>query len=486
MQLMFRILNYENIIILIVGAIIGYVTNYLAIKMIFKPHKAKYFLGIKVPFTPGVIAKERKRIAKNIGETIENKVLTKEDINEFLEKIEIDKKVDELITNYLNDNKKLTLKIFLEDKFNKNISIDLKKFVFSKLEQLILQNQFKDSLNIISESIFEYISKEHTISEIKIKSEFIFNELLNNFNKYINTEEFSQLLEDKLDNAIVNLKNNNETLDEAFTGINLETKLHIKANLNYYTEAISDYLVTSKSEKFHEELKKVIDKILKSSVNPMFLGFINLDAMYDSGIEKLIDYLKNEENRAEILFYIDGVLNKIFEQKISSVTNVLPKETIKLRLTKEIIKAINNIDVGILTLEKFNIDESYIKNLLDENKLEIKQYIYNILKNIIEDNLVEISEVIKNTLLNIELQSIISDTNFKISNIANFENYILNGASFIIDKIEISNIVENKLNDIDIDEIEKMILSVARKELQYITMLGGVLGFIIAGITIFV
>lgn len=42
----------------LVGAIIGLITNGIAIKMIFRPLYAKYLWGWKLPFTPGLIPKE--------------------------------------------------------------------------------------------------------------------------------------------------------------------------------------------------------------------------------------------------------------------------------------------------------------------------------------------------------------------------------------------------------------------------------------------
>ena len=50
-----------------VGAVIGYITNDIAIRMLFRPHQAKYILGVHVPFTPGIIPKEKARIAGAIG-----------------------------------------------------------------------------------------------------------------------------------------------------------------------------------------------------------------------------------------------------------------------------------------------------------------------------------------------------------------------------------------------------------------------------------
>ncbi len=67
-----------------VGAIIGWITNILAIKMLFRPLKP-----IKIPFInmelQGLIPKRRLEIAKNISQTIENELIsTTEILHEFL------------------------------------------------------------------------------------------------------------------------------------------------------------------------------------------------------------------------------------------------------------------------------------------------------------------------------------------------------------------------------------------------------------------
>jgi len=71
-----NILNY--ILPPLLGGIIALSTNWLAIKMLFRPHKAKYIFGLKIPFTPGLIPKERERLAKKIAEAISTRLLTPE------------------------------------------------------------------------------------------------------------------------------------------------------------------------------------------------------------------------------------------------------------------------------------------------------------------------------------------------------------------------------------------------------------------------
>lgn len=60
------------------GGIIGYFTNWLAIKMMFRPHQPKHLFGMKLPFTPGLIPKERGRIAEAVGSSISENLMNKE------------------------------------------------------------------------------------------------------------------------------------------------------------------------------------------------------------------------------------------------------------------------------------------------------------------------------------------------------------------------------------------------------------------------
>ena len=68
----------------LVGSIIGYITNDLAIRMLFRPHTAMYVFGMHVPFTPGIIPKEKGRIAKAIGEVISENLMNQEVLEQYL------------------------------------------------------------------------------------------------------------------------------------------------------------------------------------------------------------------------------------------------------------------------------------------------------------------------------------------------------------------------------------------------------------------
>jgi uncharacterized membrane protein YheB (UPF0754 family) len=74
----------EFIIMPAIGAVIGAVTNELAIKMLFRPYKPVYIFGLKLPMTPGVIPSQRTIIAGNIAETFEKHLLSGKEIHDML------------------------------------------------------------------------------------------------------------------------------------------------------------------------------------------------------------------------------------------------------------------------------------------------------------------------------------------------------------------------------------------------------------------
>ena len=69
----------------VVGAVIGYITNDIAIRMLFRPHQAKYFMGIHIPFTPGIIPKEKSRIAAAIGKAVSENLMNREVLEKSVE-----------------------------------------------------------------------------------------------------------------------------------------------------------------------------------------------------------------------------------------------------------------------------------------------------------------------------------------------------------------------------------------------------------------
>jgi len=84
-------LDWSNLLLYIappvLGAIIGYFTNDLAIKMLFRPYRAIYFAGRRLPFTPGLIPRNQERLAKRVSDTIMGSLLTPEELQNLTRRL---------------------------------------------------------------------------------------------------------------------------------------------------------------------------------------------------------------------------------------------------------------------------------------------------------------------------------------------------------------------------------------------------------------
>lgn len=61
----------------LIGAAIGWITNWLAVKLIFRPHRPVNLLGYKIQ---GVIPKRRAELARSVGQVVERELISAEDI----------------------------------------------------------------------------------------------------------------------------------------------------------------------------------------------------------------------------------------------------------------------------------------------------------------------------------------------------------------------------------------------------------------------
>ncbi len=188
-----------------VGAFIGYVTNYVAIKLLFRPYKPVKIGNITI-FPQGVIPREKKVLAKKVAEVVKNYILSEEEIKRIItdpkvkEEIEsfLNKKIDELadkdITEFIS-KEELTSKFakiivrVVEEKFsmfaslvNENMikSIMLSLEVPVKISDLIESEIVKD---ILKKEIFEFLEKEVPKIFLKANIEKIVEEKVASFDE---------------------------------------------------------------------------------------------------------------------------------------------------------------------------------------------------------------------------------------------------------------------------------------------------------------
>lgn len=101
----------------LLGALIGYCTNYIAVKMLFRPLKPVKIGSWTVPFTPGIIPRGKAQLAKSVGEAVGKNLLTEDSFAESLLSPAIETHLKEKVRLFLYENRKneVTLRELLLD-----------------------------------------------------------------------------------------------------------------------------------------------------------------------------------------------------------------------------------------------------------------------------------------------------------------------------------------------------------------------------------
>ena len=147
------------------GGVIGYFTNDLAIKMLFRPYKAVYVWGKQLPFTPGLIPTNQERLAKKVSDTIMRSLLTPEELHKLAQILLHTERVQSAILWLLQ----LALEQVQEDKEQKTVKIlaDILKDLFGQSLPRLLRvlARKEDFLDTQINQIFDQILLDFQLTE---------------------------------------------------------------------------------------------------------------------------------------------------------------------------------------------------------------------------------------------------------------------------------------------------------------------------------
>lgn len=152
------------VMILISGAI-GWITNWVAIKMLFRPHKEINFGLFKIQ---GLIPKRRAEIGSGIANIIQNELISVKDVISNIDREEFSKRLNALIDEVLDKNLKKKVKekfpflqMFFTDKIAKDIGNTIKDIIMGNQEKIfeIFSNYAEENIDfevIISDKISNF------------------------------------------------------------------------------------------------------------------------------------------------------------------------------------------------------------------------------------------------------------------------------------------------------------------------------------------
>lgn len=461
-----------NIISPILGGIIGYFTNWLAIKMLFVPYEAKYIGKIRIPFTPGLIPKERRRISKKIATVVEDKILNNETIKENIFTENNKEKIYLLIEKNFNNlkQKKLTLEdIVKKVNANNNYQVILKieeKFL-NTMEKIIFNKKYQDILsNILTLKIYDFIKNIENNDKLKGSIEKLIMDII------INKD---------LKNKILNKK-----LDEIINESNISyIKVYLIENIPKICDTLA-YKIENDIE-FDNRFGTFIKNIINENVGTFTSLFLSIDKIYDSIKKNIIEYIKEKDNQNILIVKVFEFITKYQNKQIKEIYNQIPDSLKNIVNEKMSEKNIRKFIRENLFSQRFN--EKYIYSFKKKINIYIKTFIsgeashmlFKFIENITKSN----RDKIWNFNINFILDKIKLEK-FRKNVFDIIEKFIQKEGDNILLNISILDMVENKINSFEMEVIEDIIISVAKKELNSITFVGGILGFIIGFVPVLV
>ena len=155
----------QLLIMIFISATIGWITNWVAIKMLFRPHKEINFGLFKIQ---GLIPKRKAEIGSGIANIIQNELISVKDVISNIDREEFSKRLNSSIDRVLEKNLKGKVKekfpvmqMFFSDKMAKEVSDSIKSIIMGNQEKIfeIFSNYAEENIDfstIITDKISNF------------------------------------------------------------------------------------------------------------------------------------------------------------------------------------------------------------------------------------------------------------------------------------------------------------------------------------------
>ena len=169
------------LILTIVGALIGWITNIFAIKLLFRP-----LHPIKIPFTPfvliGLIPKRRAELAKTIGEVVAHELLSVEEL--------IDETVTDEDLREIKGYVKRKIKTVIDEKMSM-VPFPFKAMIQGPIDQMI-DEEVDQGLNEVIVNIKDIVQTRLNIEQLVEKN---INSFIENIRRAITVRSWSSSMQ---------------------------------------------------------------------------------------------------------------------------------------------------------------------------------------------------------------------------------------------------------------------------------------------------
>jgi uncharacterized membrane protein YheB (UPF0754 family) len=294
---------------MVIGGVIGGFTNFLAIKMLFRPYRAYYFGKWRVPFTPGLIPRRRDELAKQLGKMVVNHLLTPESLqkkfaqkefltdftklaqNEISRILDIEKTLEEVLDQFeLVDSKsmlKRQLDIFIESTYHRLSSTYLDQPI-----KTVIPSEFQEKIEmkipVVSGLIIEKGTEYFSSIEGNLRIQRMFDDFLKERGMLGNMLQMflgNSSLADKIQPELIKFLNSEGTNDLLNTLLHKEwTKLSERKVMEIEAWLEKEKIINVLKQYSHQVIN--LDHLFNKSVQTLVANY--KDVIVDDIVPKVV------------------------------------------------------------------------------------------------------------------------------------------------------------------------------------------------------
>ncbi|RPF50153.1 DUF445 domain-containing protein [Aquisalibacillus elongatus] len=350
------------IMMVLIGALIGGMTNYLAIKMLFRPYEPVYIGKWRLPFTPGLIPKRREELAAQLGKVVTDYLVTSDSLERKVVDPQFQQQMVSMINRQIDDvvDRKLTT-IELLQKINPNFELnqveqEVDQFISKKLHQLYEQYKNQSLEDILPHDVAQNI--ERNLPEL---SDYVLTQI----EGFLLSEEGKQKISDSASKFLQT---------QGFLGNMVSSYLGEDGLAEKITPAITMFLNSDETKHSVENLiRKEWEKLKGQNLDEIRMNLGN-PAIED----QVSDILLNE---LDITSVANNPIGELMSDYISNIKRTWVPNLVKqllLQLSKQMPVLLKQLDLyDLVKKEVESFDVSRIERLvLEITKREMNMITY--------------------------------------------------------------------------------------------------------------
>lgn len=447
------------------GAIIGYVTNALAIRMLFRPLKAYHVFGLRVPFTPGIIPRQRSALAESIGTMVSDKLLNREAVQNHLRNPEFEQKLGVSLESLTRD-----------DGFTRDLS--------SFVRRMISERDVDQITSTLGSSVFA-LNLGDVVSPILIQKimPYLMNHTL--------LEQIAPSTIERLSNFTKQYTQDNHTLESLLTP-DVRGAIH-RITDGLYGPTVEFLVEWLKRSEVRSELtkrgKQILGDILKqfSSVQRFLLSAGQYDRTLEEKMPSIItdliqvleESLDNPENKRKILTALDELLDRLsktplkeLEGRVNSdfadltrkagyaLLAILHHERLGLRIIILLRRFLEKNQTSTLEDAVALVTNRKAKELFGAVSMGVYSWVHT--QGNLEGLISQVFRVLSGGSTSLApqvLRGVLEET-----------------VPGFIERLDVRTLVVNRINGLEVRQVEDLLLSVLQKHLKWINWFGALLG----------